>query len=189
MSKVTRDEVTSRQAYESIRDEFRKSVMAQKAERRIHLGDYFTFLFENHDTVLYQIQEMIRAESLDSEPEIQHEIDTYNELIGDAGELGATLLIEIDDPDKRAVLLAAWIDLLGTFYIETVDGRRIAPRFDARQVGRDRISSVHYLKFPIGDGVPRLVGCTHSSVSTSVELDPKQVAALSADLLKSGFIA
>src|SRR6186997_3226657 len=122
MKKVSREEVRQPGEYARIREEFRRSVLEQKDKRRIHVGSYLTFLFENHDTVLYQIQEMIRAENITKEPDIQHEMATYNELLGDKGELGCTLLIEIDDAAKRAELLVRWMDLPGTLYIETLSG-------------------------------------------------------------------
>src|SRR5688572_15540980 len=154
MRKVTRAEVRSREEYEKGRDQFRRSVMEQKDRRRVHVGRYLTFLFENHDTVLYQIQEMIRAEGTSNEPDIQHEIDTYNELLGDTGEIGCTLLIEIDDAAKRPELLARWLDLPKTLYLRTNGGQRVPALFDARQVGEDRISSVQYLKYRLQDQVP-----------------------------------
>src|SRR5690606_7249561 len=100
MRKVRREEVLPLAEYEAVRDEFRRKILAQKADRRIHLGPVLTFLFENHDTVLYQVQEMLRAEGIDAEPHIQHEIDTYNELLGERGDLGCTLLVEIDDASR-----------------------------------------------------------------------------------------
>jgi hypothetical protein len=169
--------------YAAVREQFRRSVLAQKDLRRIHLGSYLTFLFENHATVLYQIQEMIRTENLTRDADIQHEIDTYNELLGDKGELGCTLLIEIDDPEKRAELLSRWIGLPETLYVETQRGVRVPAEFDARQVGEHRISAVHYLKFRVGDQVPAKVGCGFQEIAAEAALTPQQVAALCADLL------
>src|SRR5262245_36223443 len=143
MKKVSRDEVRTVARYMAVRDEFRRAVLAQKDVRRIHVGAHLTFLFENHATVLYQIQEMIRTENLTRATDIQHEIDTYNELLGDRGELGCTLLIEIDDPAKRAELLSRWKGLPETLYLETQNGTRVPAEFDARQVGEHRISAVH----------------------------------------------
>ena len=183
MKKVTRDEVRKPPEYADVRDDFRRSVLEQKDKRRIHVGSYLTFLFENHDTVLYQIQEMIRAENITKEPEIRHEMETYNELLGERGELGCTLLIEIDDPARRAELLARWKDLPGSVYVETQNGARIPAEFDPRQVGEGRISSVHYLKFRIGDQVPRKVGCSHPEVAAEAVLTPEQTAALCQDLM------
>ena len=183
MKKVSREEVRKPADYAAGREEFRRSVLEQKEKRRIHVGSHLTFLFENHDTVLYQIQEMIRAENITTEPEIQHEMETYNEHLGERGEQGCTLLIEIDDPVKRAELLARWKDLPRTLYMETHSGSRIPAEFDPRQVGEGRISSVHYLKFRIGDQVPRKVGSSHPEISAETTLTPDQTAALCQDLL------
>lgn len=183
MKRVTREEVLSRQDYEKKRDEFRKRVIAQKELRRVHLGEHLTFLFETHDTVLYQVQEMMRAESMDGEPEIRHEIETYNELIGEKGELGCTLLIEIDDPAKRADLLTRWKKLPDHLYLLTEQGKRVPALFDSRQVGETRISSVHYLKFRVGDQIPKALGCSHPELKLEAALKPEQKAALARDLI------
>lgn len=182
MKKVSREEIRKPAEYAAVRDEFRRSVLAQKDRRRIHVGEYLTFLFENHDTVLYQIQEMIRTENITAEPEIQHERATYNELLGERGELGCTLLIEIDDAAKRTELLASWKDLPATLFIETQGGTRVPAQFDTRQVGEGRISSVHYLKFSLGDQVPRTVGSSHPGIAAETALSPEQVMALCQDL-------
>lgn len=182
MKKVTRDEVRKPAEYAAVREEFRRSVLSQKDQRRIHVGESLTFLFENHDTILYQIQEMIRAENITGEAEIRHEIDTYNELLGDRGELGCTLLIEIDDAAKRTELLSRWKDLPGTLYLETQNGTRVSASFDPRQVGEDRISSVHYLKFRLGDQVPLKLGCSHPEIAAESTLTAGQTAALCRDL-------
>ena len=183
MRKVSREEIRKPAQYAAFREEFRRTVLEQKDKRRVHVGSFLTFLFENHDTVLYQIQEMLRAENTTGEPEIRHEMETYNELLGERGELGCTLLIEIDDPAKRAELLARWKDLPGTLYIETQSGKRVPAEFDPRQVGEGRISSVHYLKFKVGDQVPAKVGCSHPEIVAETPLTPEQAAALCRDLI------
>ena len=183
MKRVSREEVRTAADYAAARDEFRRSVIMQKDLRRIHVGAYLTFLFENHATVLYQIQEMIRTENLTREADIQHEIATYNELLGDKGELGCTLLIEIEDPAKRAELLSRWKGLPETLYVETQNGTRVPAQFDARQVGEHRISSVHYLKFRLGDQVPAKVGCAFPEIAAETILTQSQVSALCADLM------
>jgi hypothetical protein len=169
--------------YAAVREEFRRTVLAQKDKRRIHVGPHLTFLFENHDTVLYQIQEMIRAENLTREADIDYEMETYNELLGDRGELGCTLLIEIDDPAKRAELLVRWKGLPEALYLETQSGVRIPAQFDPRQVGETRISSVQYLKFRLGDQVPAKIGCSHPEIVAETVLTAEQITALCQDLL------
>ena len=183
MKRVQRSEILKRADYEKIRPEFRSRVMQQKEERRIHLGENLTFLFENHDTVLYQIQEMMRSEQLDDEAAIAHEIETYNELVGERGELGCTLLIEIEDKDQREKLLTNWKDLPSHLYLETQAGVRIPALFDKRQVGDNRVSSVQYMKFRLGDAVPVKIGSSHSALKIEQTLKPAQSAVLAKDLL------
>src|SRR5258706_10506883 len=119
--------------------------MASKARRRVHLGEYLTLLFENHLTVRYQIQEMMRAERIVKEADIQREIETYNELLGGEGEIGCTLLIEIADPAVRDVKLVEWLRLPERFYMLLGDGTRGWAKFDGRQRGGGRLRPVEYL--------------------------------------------
>ena len=108
MSKVLRSDVVDYVTYEERREVFREQILNLKKNRRIHLGPHLTFLFENKMTMLYQIQEMIRIEKIVKETSIQHEIDTYNNLLGAHGEVSCTLLIEIPDPKERDILLSKW---------------------------------------------------------------------------------
>src|SRR6185503_4151147 len=108
MKRVERHDIVDYETYTDLREQFRAEVMKIKASRRVHLGEYLTLLFENHATVRYQIQEMIRAERIVRESDILHEIETYNELLGKAGELSCTLLIEIEDHAVRDKKLQQW---------------------------------------------------------------------------------
>ncbi len=94
---VERSEIVDYQTYAELRSEVRESVMKQKEPRRIHVGPHLTFLFENHATMRYQIQEMMRAEQIVREKDVRHEIDTYNELMPADRELSATLFVEITE--------------------------------------------------------------------------------------------
>jgi hypothetical protein len=182
MKPVTREEILDLTAYEKARPALQAEILAVKAPRRVHLGDSLTFLFENRDTVRYQIQEMVRAERMVKEQDIAHELETYNELIGKQGELGAVLLIEIDDPARRAVKLREWMGLPGSLYVKTASGRKVKATFDARQVGEDRLSSVQYLKFDTGGESPVAVGSDHPRLQAEVALAPDQRRALESDL-------
>src|SRR5437870_4731867 len=86
--------------YEKIRPEFRSRIIELKNRRRISVGPKITFVFENRDTVLSQIQEMMRAERIVHEDKIQNEIDVYNQLLPGQNELSATMFIEITDSDQ-----------------------------------------------------------------------------------------
>ncbi len=182
MRKVERSEIVDYQTYGDIRPEFRTRVLAAKHLRRIHVGPYLTFLFENALTVRYQVQEMMRIERLARENDILHELDTYNELIGDDGELGFSLLIEIDSPETRAVLLAQWIELPAHVYARTEDGSKHYATFDPRQVGTDRLSSVQYMRIDTHGQTPTAIGCDLDSYTHETQLTPEQSAALAEDL-------
>jgi hypothetical protein len=146
------------------------------------LGEHLTFLFENHATVRHQIQEMMRAERIVREADIQHEIETYNELLGGPGELGCTLLIAVEDAAVRAQRLREWMLLPEHLYVRLPDGRRIPAQFDARQRGDDRLSSVQYLRFATGAAAPVAVGTDLQALAGEVVLDAAQRAALTEDL-------
>ncbi len=182
MRKVRREEIVDYATYGDRRDGIRARVLEQKVPRRIHVGPNLTFLFENTETIAYQVQEMMRVERIVREAEIQHEIDTYNELLGGDGELGCTLLIEIDDAAERDVKLRAWLGLEKNLYAVVGGGRRVPATYDPRQVGEERISSVQYLKFDVGGETPTALGCDHPEYTYEVALTDAQRAALADDL-------
>jgi len=182
MRKVLREELLDYQSYGDVRDELRARAMEEKARRRVHVGENLTFLFENADTIRYQIQEMMRIERMARESDIQHELETYNQLIGDDGELGCTLLVEIDDPKDRERALTSWLNLPEHLYVETDAKSTVRAIWDPAQVGETRLSSVQYLKFPVGKEIPVAIGVDHPELSTRTELDDVQRAALREDL-------
>jgi hypothetical protein len=141
-----------------------------------------TFLFENRDTVRYQVLEMVRVERLVKEAEIQHELETYNELLGGPGELGATLLIEIDDAAQRAEKLVAWRDLMEHVYARLEDGSKVMVSYDRRQVGDERLSSVQYIRFATGSKAPVAIGSDHAGYPHEATLTDEQRRALAEDL-------
>ncbi len=182
MKTVPRSAIVDYQTYEDLRPEFRENVIAAKVRRRIHVGDCLTFLFENMLTVQYQIQEMMRAEKIVREKDILHELETYNQLIGGEGELGCTLMIEIDDPEQRARKLREWLRLPEHVYALLDDGTKIRPAFDPAQVGKDRLSSVQYLKFPVRGKAPVAIGTDLPGIKAETRLSDDQRAALAEDL-------
>jgi hypothetical protein len=182
MRPVRRDEILDWQSYNDVRAEFRAQVMAAKALRRVHLGESLTLLFENPLTVRYQVQEMILTERIVREADIRHEIDTYNELLGGEGELGCTLLVEIDDAATRDVKLRAWWSLPEKLALRLVDGTRVPARFDPRQRGEGRLSSVQYLAFPVGEQAPVGACVELPDLALAVEFTPETRQALADDL-------
>ncbi len=182
MKKVQRSEILPLEQYEAQRQAIRTLVLEQKRVRRVHLGQALTFLFENADTMRYQVHEMVRAERMWRDEDIQHELDTYNELIGGPGELGCSLLIEIADASERDAKLRAWRALPEHVYVKLHDGRAVRATYDRRQIGDDRLSSVQYLKFAVGSEAPVAIGCDLPGAEVEVTLTEEQRAALARDL-------
>ncbi len=182
MRRVRRDEILPLPAYEAAREEIRAGILEAKRRRRVHVAGVLTFLFENTATVRYQVQEMVRAERITRDDDVQHELDTYNELLGGEGELGCTLLIEIPDAAERDRSLREWLRLPAHLYVSLEDGTRVRPVFDPRQVGTDRLSSVQYMKFDVRGKVPVAVGSDLPQLHGETALDAEQRAALASDL-------
>ena len=132
--------------YEAERESLRPAMIALKDRRRITAGGHLTFLFENRETVRYQIQEMMRIERIVKPAEIAREVATYNELIPARGELSASLLIEYETPQERDFELRRLLGLHRHIWLEA-GGERVPAVFDSRQIGETRLSAVQYLKF------------------------------------------
>ncbi len=157
MAKLTLDDIADLRAYERERDDFRQEIIALKKRRRIALGPVVTVLFENRDTIRFQIQEMARAERILTDEGIQTELDIYNPLVPDPGRLAATLFIELTSDDQ----LREWLPkLVG---IETAlefhlgpEGHVVRCQVDPdheRQLTReDTTASVHYIHFSLRCG-------------------------------------
>ena len=182
MKHVQRSEILDYVTYGEQREAIRDSALRAKSVRRILVGEYFTFLFENHETVLYQVQEMMRIEHIVKEEDIQHELDTYNELIHPAGTIGCTLLVGIDDEELRDQKLREWMGLNEHIYARLPDGSVARPSWDARQVGDTRLSSVQYLSFPLGLEAPVALGIGMPGIEAETELSEAQRDALRSDL-------
>jgi hypothetical protein len=183
MRKVRRDELVDYQTYGDERPAVRaRMIEVVKPPRRVHVGEHLTFVFENAETVRYQIQEMMRAERIVREADIRHELETYNALLGERGELGCCLLVEIEDEADRPAKLAAWKGLPDHLYVRCSDGAVVRATYDPAQVGDDRISSVQYLKFALGGRVPAAIGCDLPALTAETPLSQAQRDALVADL-------
>ena len=150
MKTVERSELLGLAEYEPIREHFRKRVIASKRVRRVELGRHMSLVFENHDTVLLQVQEMLRTERISDEKAIAHELETYNELIPPPGGLCATLFIEYDDPAERKTMLARFASLRQHMHL-VIGDRKATARFTTHfGEEMDRLPAVNYLSFEVG---------------------------------------
>ncbi len=190
MKRVQRNEILDLGAYEEIRDRFRARVIEDKKRRRVALGEHMTVLFENHDTALFQIQEMVRTERMTQEKAILHELETFNTLVPDKDELSATVFVEYEDKAERDHMLEALAGVEERFYV-SVNGERVSGRPEQRGDRTDRTTAVQYVKFPLGaalsaaaqkDGADLRLGVDHPEYSAELELEGDLLASLREDL-------
>ncbi|TAK07673.1 MAG: DUF3501 family protein [Candidatus Manganitrophaceae bacterium] len=148
MKKIEIEELHPLAEYEKIRDSFRRQIMEEKKKRRIQVGPYVSLTFENRETILFQIQEMLRVERVEDPVKVQEEIDVYNDLIPDEGELSATLFIEITDEGKVKEILdrLIGIDRPNVVYFQ-IGKKKVAADFEAGRSTEEKISAVHYVRF------------------------------------------
>lgn len=148
MKLLTHNDVIPYADYERQREEFRSRIIALKQRRRIAVGPLLTLVFENRDTLRFQIQEMIRVERIFDPVKVQDELDVYNALLPSQEELSATLLIEITDEAK----MKAWLDqFMGLDHGEKVaivaGGERAFGEFEGGHSHETKISAVHFVRF------------------------------------------
>src|SRR5688572_16227598 len=108
MRKLTLSDIKDAREYERERDAFRRHIIDVKKRRRVALGTLMSLVFENTDTMRFQVQEMARVERILRDDQIEHEVSTYNALIPDTNELSATLLIELTSDEQ----LREWLPKL-----------------------------------------------------------------------------
>ncbi len=149
MKPIEFSEVKNLYEYEKIRDEFRKGVIAAKKTRRIRLGDKMTLVLENRDSVLFQIQEMMRVERIVADDAVQHEIDTYNQLVPGDNQITGTLLIDITEKALIKPVLDSLVGLNNNMFFLKVGDHKIPAVFDEGQSEDDRISAVQYIKWTL----------------------------------------
>jgi hypothetical protein len=195
MKPVQRNEVMGLADYETIRDRFRARVIEEKRARRVVVGDKVSALFENHDTVLLQIQEMLRTERISREAAIQHEIDTYNSHIPGRDELFATVMIEIPEREEREGFLERARGFERHVAL-VVDGEKIAATWEKARELEDRASAVNYLRFPLtaraaahlrqeAKSARVEIAVDHPAYSARAALSPATTASLADDLLEA----
>lgn len=191
MRKLTLGDIADLRAYEREREEFRRRIIDMKKRRRVRLGDYLTVVFENTDTMRFQVQEMARVEKMITDEAIAHEVATYNELIPDDGELSATLLVEL----TSEALLREWLPkLVGIQDHVVVAVAGVDSRSEDRDPSRltregEITTTVHYVKFTFtpsqraafADG-PVRIRVDHPAYSAEVELDAGTRRELAGDL-------
>jgi hypothetical protein len=152
MKPIARGDILNLYEYEKMREARRREVIALKERRRVGVGRYLSFVFENRETVWFQIQEMIRAERIVDEAKIEDEIAVYNTLLPGPGELSATMLIEIADAAQIKPVLDKLLGIDTRDYVRMEVGSHVVVgRFETGHSDEElgKLSAVHFVRFPL----------------------------------------
>jgi hypothetical protein len=193
---LTVDEILNLHEYEKVREQRRRRIIALKTVRRVSVGRYLSFVFENRETVWFQIQEMCRTERIVDEAKILEEVEVYNALLPGPGELSATMMIEITE----AVQIQPVLDRLrgidtGPHVQLEVGPHRVPGIFEAGHSDEEsgKISAVHFVRFslpPAARGVfPQAevaLVVQHPNERGRTVLPPATRASLATDLEEDG---
>jgi hypothetical protein len=156
--------------YEKVREARRRQIIELKRPRRVQVGRYLDFVFENRETVWFQIQEMVRAERLVDETKIAEEVEVYNSLLPRPGELAATMLIEITEPSQIKPVLDKLLGIDTRDYVTlTVGPHVIVGDFETGHSDEERgkLSAVHFARFALPPEARRIF--TAAEVALVVE--------------------
>lgn len=154
---IVRESLLSLEAYARQRNEFRAKVMAHKRDRTVHLGAHVTLIFEDEQTIRYQIQEMLRIERTFEEQGIRDELDVYTPLLPDGRNFKATMMIEYADAEERKHALSklkgmedhVWIQVEGCARVYAIADE------DLERENEEKTSAVHFLRFELDDEMAR----------------------------------
>lgn len=191
--KLTLADIADLRAYERERSAFREHVIELKRRRRVEVGTIVTFVFENRDTIRFQIQEMARVEKLISDAAIEGELRAYNPLIPEPGTLSATLFIELTSKEALLEWLPRLVGIERSVRLRLADGSVVAAVPDEghdSQLTRDDVTaSVHYVRFELTPAQvtafaagPVTLAIEHPAYLEDVELAPFTHAELLTDL-------
>ena len=195
MDKIRLSDVVNFFEYEKVREARRARIIELKRRRRVDVGRYLSFVFENRETVLFQIQEMCRAERIAAEDKVQEEIDVYNALLPGPSELSATMFIEIEDMTRIKPVLDRLMGIDRGQCVWLQIGREFAVpgEFEAGHSDEEKgkLAAVHFVRFTFPAAAvrafadsPAFVAVDHPAARARVELSAETKAALSEDLLR-----
>ncbi len=170
MKTLTQEDLIPNVDYERQREGFRSRIIELKKRRRISVGPLITLIFENRDTLQFQVQEMIRVERIFDPVKVQEELEVYNALLPMPGELSATLLVEIVEQEK----MKEWLDL----FMGLDHGQKVAIRagnetvfgeFEGGHSHETKISAVHFVRFTLSASM--IAGLGRREVPATLSVD------------------
>ncbi len=158
MNALTLKDLWPLPVYESLRPQFRAEVIAAKQDRRLSVGPFMTFVFENRLTVRFQVQEILRVERISAPELVAQELEGFNSMLPAERELSATLLIELQGADAEVKEQLARLTGLGDHLWLELDGERLRGQMEGGRDDGRRVSAVQYVRFPVPDREKLLKG-------------------------------
>jgi len=151
MKELTIGSLLSLEDYEKQREQIKTNLLLHKKNRSIMIGDNILLLFEDFETIKYQVQEMLRIEKIFKEPEINEEISAYTSLIPDGDNLKATMLIMYPNVEERKIMLNKLNDLENNIYLSVDNSKRTfaVSDEDLERTKDGKTSAVHFLRFQL----------------------------------------
>ena len=190
---LKREDLFSLEEYAEQRSIIRKNVMDVKRNREVNLGEHIRLLFENHQTVQYQIQEMLRIEKIFEATGIQEELDVYNPLIPDGSNLKATMMIEYTDDVERKKALSNLIGIEKSVFFQIGNHQNVYAicNEDLERETDKKTSSVHFMRFEfdqamIADfckGINVKIGVSHANYDCEIILEKRIQDELNQDFI------
>ena len=188
MKELTNKNLLSLEDYEKGREQIKSDLLLHKKHRSIMIGENILLLFEDFDTIKYQVHEMLRIEKISKESDINEEISAYRSLIPDGDNLKATMLIMYPDIEERRVMLKKLHDLENNIYLCIDNSKRIfaVSDEDLERTRDEKTSAVHFLRFQLDSDIMEkfkssdniVFGATHDSYSSDIKIGSETKSAL-----------
>ena len=192
MKKLIISDLLSLEEYDKSREEIKQNLLLHKKNRSVKIGDNILLLFEDYETIKYQVQEMLRIEKIFKENDIQDEIDAYQSLIPDGNNLKATMLIMYTDVNERKIMLNKLCDLENRVWISISKSKKIfaVSDEDLERSREEKTSAVHFLRFQLSDTDVKsfkeiddiIIGIDHEEYNHEAKLQRDTASSLAKDL-------
>jgi Protein of unknown function (DUF3501) len=190
--KLTIADIDDIRAYERVRPAFRAQMIELRGRRRVTVGTMVSLAFENRETVRFQIQEMARVEGITTDAGVQEELDAYNPLIPEVGQLCATLFIELTSDEAIREWLPKLVGIERSVVLRLPDASEVRCTVDAQHTAQltrhDVTAAVHYITFALTPeqcaafGPGTVLSIDHPGYSEETELPGTTLSELSDDL-------
>jgi hypothetical protein len=193
MRKLTTNDLLSLEEYDKQRETIKSNLINHKKNREVSIGENIVILFEDFETIKYQVQEMLRIEKIFNEEEIQAEINAYQPLIPEGNNLKATMLIMYSDVNHRKIMLNKLNGIENNIWLTVNNSQKYyaIPDEDLERSNDKKTSAVHFLRFQLNEECIQdfqnsyeiFLGCDHKDYNDSIQIHKLIIQSLRKDFL------